>query len=80
MTSAQARGVSEVLDDRIGTRATCIASQLSFDLWYELMPDLTVADIVMKLVVCSCSHPCNVLTSHKRRIPEEDQRLGDRMF
>jgi len=51
MTSAQAREVLEVLDDRTGTRATCIASQLPFELWHEQMPDPTVADAVMDRIL-----------------------------
>jgi DNA replication protein DnaC len=51
MTSAQAREVLEVLDDRTGTRATCIASPLPLDLWHEQMPDPTVADAVMDRIL-----------------------------
>ncbi|MCY0902864.1 MAG: ATP-binding protein, partial [Firmicutes bacterium] len=36
-----------MLDDRTGTRATCIASQLPFELFHEQMQGPTVTDAVM---------------------------------
>lgn len=51
LTSGQGRELLEILDDRTGLRATCIASQLPFELWHEQMPDPTVADAVMDRIL-----------------------------
>lgn len=41
----------ELLDDRAGTRATIVASQLPTSLWHEYLNDPTVADAVMDRLV-----------------------------
>ncbi len=51
LTSGLGRELLEILDDRTGLRAICIASQLPFELWHEQMPDPTVADAVMDRIL-----------------------------
>jgi len=41
----------ELLDDRVGTRATIVASQLPISLWHEYLNDPTLADAIMDRLV-----------------------------
>jgi DNA replication protein DnaC len=41
----------ELLDDRVGSRATILASQLPISLWHEYLNDPTVADAILDRLV-----------------------------
>ena len=43
----------ELLDDRVGTRATLITSQLPISAWHEWLADPTLADAILDRIVHS---------------------------
>ena len=43
----------ELLDDRVGTRATLITSQLPIDNWHDYIGDPTLADAILDRLVHS---------------------------
>ena len=51
LTSADARELLEVIDDRCTTRSTLIASQLPADAWHGTIPDPSLADAVLDRIV-----------------------------
>jgi DNA replication protein DnaC len=55
----------EILDDRVGTRATLITSQLPIDDWHDYIGDPTLADAILDRLVHS---------AHKIRLEGETMR------
>ena len=55
----------ELLDDRVGTRATLITSQLPIDHWHDYIGDPTLADAILDRLVHS---------AHKIRLEGETMR------
>ena len=55
----------ELLDDRVGTRATLITSQLPIDNWHDYIGDPTLADAILDRLVHS---------AHKLRLEGETMR------
>jgi DNA replication protein DnaC len=51
LTDEQRRDLLEILDDRHGTRATLVTSQLPFDHWHETIGDPTLADATLDRLV-----------------------------
>lgn len=51
LEAPEARLVLEVMDDRIGSRSTVIASQLPVDKWHGLIQDPTLADAILDRLV-----------------------------
>ena len=45
----------ELLDDRVGSRASILASQLPIEHWHEYLNDPTLADAIMDRLI-HCSH------------------------
>jgi DNA replication protein DnaC len=45
----------ELLDDRVGSRASILTSQLPIESWHEYLNDPTLADAIMDRLV-HCSH------------------------
>ena len=53
MTAQDSRDLLEILDDRVATRSTIIASQIPLEQWHETLADPTVADAILDCVVHS---------------------------
>ena len=49
--SAERNDMLELLDDRVGTRATLITSQLPVTAWHEWLNDPTLADAILDRIV-----------------------------
>ena len=45
------RDFLEIIDDRVGTHSTVIASQLPVDHWHETITNSTIADAILDRVV-----------------------------
>ena len=65
MTIQDSRDLLKILDDRVGTRSTIIASQIPVEHWHETLADPTVADAIMDRVI----H-----TSHRIKLTGESMR------
>ncbi len=51
ITAAERNDLLELLDDRVGTRATLITSQLPVAAWHEWLSDPTLADAILDRIV-----------------------------
>jgi len=51
ITAPARHDLLEVLDDRTGTRATIITSQLPLEKWYEYLAEPTIADAILDHIV-----------------------------
>ena len=51
ITAAERNDLLELLDDRVGTRATLITSQLPVAAWHEWLNDPTLADAILDRIV-----------------------------
>jgi DNA replication protein DnaC len=51
ITAAERNDLLELLDDRVGTRATLITSQLPVTAWHEWLDDPTLADAILDRIV-----------------------------
>ncbi|MBT2325243.1 ATP-binding protein [Variovorax paradoxus] len=51
VTAAERNDLRELLDDRVGTRATLITSQLPVSAWHEWLNDPTLADAILDRIV-----------------------------
>ena len=51
LNAEQRRDLLEILEDRYGSRATIITSQLPLDQWHDLIGDATLADAIMDRLV-----------------------------
>ena len=51
LTTAQARDVLEILDDRYGRTSTLIATQIPVTAWHARIPDPTLADAILDRLV-----------------------------
>lgn len=51
LSDAERRDLLEVLEDRYGTRATIVTSQLPVDRWHDYLADPTVADAILDRLV-----------------------------
>jgi DNA replication protein DnaC len=50
LTASQRRDLMEIVEDRYGTGATLITSQLPVDAWHEIIGDPTFADAILDRV------------------------------
>ncbi|MEJ8816264.1 IS21-like element helper ATPase IstB [Variovorax ureilyticus] len=55
MAPGERTDLLELLDDRVGTKATLITSQLTVDKWHAWLDDPTIADAILDRIV-HCSH------------------------
>jgi len=53
MTIQDSRDLLEILDDRVATRSTIVASQIPLEHWHEALADPTVADAILDRVIHS---------------------------
>ena len=53
MAAGERNDLLELLDDRVGTRATLITSQLAVAAWHAWLEDPTVADAILDRIVHS---------------------------
>ena len=51
ITASERSDLLELLDDRVGTRATLITSQLPVSAWHEWLNDPTLADAILDRIV-----------------------------
>ena len=51
ITAGERNDLLELLDDRVGTRATLITSQLPVTAWHEWLDDPTLADAILDRIV-----------------------------
>ena len=51
ITAAERNDLLELLDDRVGTKATLITSQLPVTAWHEWLADPTLADAILDRIV-----------------------------
>jgi DNA replication protein DnaC len=51
ISAAERNDLLELLDDRVGTRATLITSQLPLTAWHEWLSDPTLADAILDRIV-----------------------------
>jgi DNA replication protein DnaC len=51
LTAEQRRDLLEILEDRHGSRATIITSQLPLDQWHAIIGDATLADAIMDRLI-----------------------------
>ena len=51
ITPAERNDLLELLDDRVGARATLITSQLPVSAWHEWLNDPTLADAILDRIV-----------------------------
>ena len=65
VTAPERNDLLELLDDRVGTRATLITSQLPVTSWHEWLNDPTLADAILDRIV----H-----TAHKIALKGESMR------
>jgi DNA replication protein DnaC len=56
----------ELLDDRVGTRATLLTSQLPVDQWHEYISDPTLADAILDRLL-HCSHQIHLQAKDSMR-------------
>jgi len=59
----------EILDDRVGTRATIITSQLPIEQWYGYLNDPTLADAILDRLV----HRAHKLALHGESLRKKDK-------
>ncbi len=55
MDAGERTDLLELLDDRVGTKATLITSQMAVNTWHAWLDDPTVADAILDRIV-HCSH------------------------
>ena len=72
--AAERTDLLELLDDRVGTKATLITSQLAVNKWHAWLDDPTVADVILYRIV-HCSHRIALKgpSLRKSEEPEHDQ-------
>src|SRR5262249_2647439 len=51
LTPPQSRDLLDIVDDRCGTHATLVASQVPPDHWHALLADPTVADAILDRLI-----------------------------
>jgi DNA replication protein DnaC len=56
----------ELLDDRVGARATLLTSQLPIDQWHEYIGDPTLADAILDRLL-HCSHQIHLQVKDSMR-------------
>ena len=72
--TAERTDLLELLDDRVGTKATLITSQLAVNKWHAWLDDPTLADAILDRIV-HCSHRIALKGASLRKSeqPELDQ-------
>src|SRR5450755_2739477 len=65
----------ELLDDRVGTRATLITSQLPIDNWHDYIGDPTLADAILDRLVHSAHEIRLEGETMRKRAPAERQNV-----
>lgn len=72
MEAGERNDLLELLDDRVGTRATLITSQLAVKAWHAWLDDPTVADAILDRIVHS-SHRIALKGASLRKPEGQDQ-------
>ena len=71
LTNSERRDLLEVLEDRYGSRATLVTSQLPFDHWHDVIGDATFADAILDRLV----HNAHRITLRRSVHAEEEVTL-----
>lgn len=66
MTESERRDLLEILEDRVGRRATLVTSQLPLEHWHEAVGDATLADAILDRIVHR-AHRLNLKGGSMRR-------------
>jgi DNA replication protein DnaC len=72
MEPGESTDLLELLDDRVGAKATMITSQLAVNKWHAWLDDPTVADAILDRIV-HCSHRIALKGPSLRKGEEQDQ-------
>jgi DNA replication protein DnaC len=72
MEAGERTDLLELLDDRVGAKATIITSQLEVNKWHAWLDDPTVADAILDRIV-HCSHRIALKGPSLRKGEEQDQ-------
>ena len=73
MESGERTDLLELLDDRVGTRATLITSQLAVNTWHAWLDDPTIADAILDRIVHS-SHRIALKGPSLRKTENQDDQ------
>ena len=71
LNQAERNDLLEILDDRVGTRATAITSQLAVEHWHAYLNDPTLADAILDRVLHTAHRL--PLTGESQRNPKQAQ-------
>ena len=69
MEAGERNDLLELLDDRVGAKATLITSQLAVNAWHAWLDDPTVADAILDRIV-HCSHRIALKGPSLRKDPQ----------
>lgn len=72
MDARERNDLLELLDDRVGTKATVITSQMAVNKWHAWLDDPTVADAILDRIV-HCSHRIALKGPSLREAPQPDK-------
>ena len=75
LSQAERSGLLEVLDDRVGTRATLITSQLPVEHWHVYLNDPTLADAILDRVL-RAAHKLTLSGESLRKHPEASMTIS----
>lgn len=75
LTEQERRDLLEVLDDRVNTRSTIVASQVPVNQWHKLIGEPTIADAIMDRIVHN-AHRIDLkgdsMRKRRQRLTKED--------
>ena len=63
----------ELLDDRVGTKATLITSQMAVKKWHAWLDDPTIADAILDRIV-HCSHRIELKGPSLRKTSDQEEQ------
>jgi len=71
LNTEQRRDLLEILEDRYGSRATIVTSQLPTDQWHDIIGDATLADAIMDRLV----HNAYKINLHGESMRKKQEKL-----
>ena len=72
MEPSERTDLLELLDDRVGTKATLITSQMAVKKWHAWLDDPTIADAILDRIV-HCSHRIDLKGPSLRKNPDQEE-------
>ena len=76
LTDGERRQFLEVLEDRSGTKATIVASQLPVSSWYDVIGEPTVADAILDRLVHNAHRIELKGASMRKQKPQKTKEKG----